>query len=223
MIQFEAAAKRYSHNGQMVDALQPLTENIDDGEFVVLTGRSGAGKSTLLSVVGGLIRPDGGKVSVDDHDLWAMSDKERSLFRCRRIGFVFQFASLVPTLTVQENVVLPATFLPKGEEKDLGKRAMSLLERVGLAEQATRYPWQLSGGQQKRVAVARALLHRPALLLADEPTGDLDEETEAEIIQIFTELNKQGTTVVMATHNTELVARATLHFVINAGRVSRAS
>ncbi|HLN61197.1 MAG TPA: ABC transporter ATP-binding protein [Symbiobacteriaceae bacterium] len=222
MIQLDQVRKWYQAGGQQVDALQELTARIDAGEFVVVTGRSGAGKSTLLSVVGGLITPDTGRVLVAGQDLRAMPDAERSRLRCRTMGFVFQFASLIPTLTVTENVLLPATFLPPGEAPGRG-RALELLERVGLREQVGRMPWQLSGGQQKRVAVARALLHNPALLLADEPTADLDEETEREIIALLAELNKAGTTVLLATHNTDLAALATRHLVLSGGRVARAS
>ncbi|HWI65977.1 MAG TPA: ABC transporter ATP-binding protein [Symbiobacteriaceae bacterium] len=222
MIVLEKVTKRYQSGGQVVDALQEYTGTVDAGEFAVITGRSGAGKSTLLSVIGGLIRPDGGQVSVAGRDLWAMSDAERSRFRCQTMGFVFQFASLIPTLTVAENVLLPATFLP-GAGAGVGARALDLLERVGLKDHARRMPWQLSGGQQKRVAVARALLHKPALLLADEPTADLDEETEAEIVQLFAEVNREGTTVLLATHNTDLAARATRHLVLTGGRIVRAS
>lgn len=225
MIILERISKRYQSGGQVVDALQEFSGSVDAGEFVVITGRSGAGKSTLLSIVGGLIRPDAGKVLVAGRDIWSLSDAERSRFRCQTMGFVFQFASLIPTLTVAENVLLPATFLPAGggAGRGPGARAAELLERVGLKEQMRRMPWQLSGGQQKRVAVARALLHRPALLLADEPTADLDEETEREIVDLFGELNRAGTTVLLATHNTDLAATATRHLVLTGGRIVRAS
>lgn len=222
MIDLVHISKRYMHHGQVVEALQELTEHVEAGEFVAVTGRSGAGKSTLLSILGGLLRPDTGRVTVGGQDLWAMTDRERSRFRCRTMGFVFQFASLIPTLTVEENVLIPTAFLPAGQGGTRA-RATELLALVGLSEQTRRLPWQLSGGQQKRVAVARALLHRPPLLLADEPTADLDEETEREIIGVFAELNRAGTTVLLATHNTNLVALATRHLVIAGGRVVRAS
>lgn len=221
MIELEGVSKRYQVRGEQIDALQSLTERIERGEFLVLTGRSGAGKSTLLSLVGGLLRPETGRVVVEGEDLWLLSDRERSRLRARTFGFVFQFASLIPTLTALENLLLPSLFLPgSGTGRS---RGLELLERVGLAGEAGRYPWQLSGGQQKRVAVARALLHRPPVILADEPTADLDEETEREIIELFTELNQAGTTVLLSTHNTDLVGRATRHLVLSGGRVARAS
>lgn len=222
MIELQKVSKVYQTGPHRVDALMPLTEQVGRGEFLIVTGRSGAGKSTLLSLIGGLIRPDSGQVKVDGKELWAMSDAERSRFRSRHMGFVFQFASLIPTLSVLENVLLPSAFLPAGEGGDR-TRALELLERVGLAEQVRRLPWQLSGGQQKRVAVARALLNDPALLLADEPTADLDEETEGEIVTFFQELNAAGMTIVMVTHNTDLVAVASRHLVLTGGRVASAS
>lgn len=221
MIELVAVSKRYATGDQTVDALAAFSDRVAPGEFVVITGRSGAGKSTLLSLVGGLIRPDAGQVLVNGKDLWAMTDAERSHLRCRTMGFVFQFASLIPTLTVKENVMLPTAFLRHGEGG--GSRALDLLERVGLKDLAGRFPWQLSGGQQKRVAVARALLNEPAVLLADEPTADLDETTEAEIVALFADVNRTGTTVLLATHNTDLVSMATRHLVLSGGRVARAS
>jgi len=222
VIELVDVSKRYSSGDQTVDALSGFSDHIEPGEFVVITGRSGAGKSTLLSLVGGLIRPDSGRVLVQGKDLWALNDAQRSLLRCETIGFVFQFASLIPTLTVLENVMLPTAFLPGGDGKG-HERALHLLERVALKEQAVRLPWQLSGGQQKRVAVARALLNQPAVLLADEPTADLDEATEGEIVELFAGLNRQGTTILLATHNTDLAARASRHLVLTGGRVTRAS
>lgn len=222
MIVLEHVSKRYKTGQHAVDGLLPLDLSVAAGEFLVVTGRSGAGKSTLLSLIGGLIRPDTGRVLVQGQDLWALPDAARSRLRCRQMGFIFQFASLIPTLTVLENLLLPTAFLPPGEGGDRD-RALQLLERVGLAEQAGRLPWQLSGGQQKRVAVARALLHRPAILLADEPTADLDEQTEAEVIQLFRELHRDGMTVLLVTHNLDLVPAATRHLVLSGGSVSVAS
>lgn len=222
MIQLEGVSKRYRAGSQEIVALAEYTGAVDEGEFVVITGRSGAGKSTFLSLIGGLIRPDAGRVRIAGQDLWKMTDAARSLMRCRTMGFVFQFASLIPTLTVAENVMLPTAFLPAGEGVPR-QRALDLLERVGLAGCGDRMPWQLSGGQQKRVAVARALLNQPRILLADEPTADLDEQTEQEIMQLFSELNRGGMTIVLATHSTELARLASRHLVLSGGRVHGAA
>lgn len=222
MIELEQISKRYAARGRQVVALSELTATFRQGEFVVVTGRSGAGKSTLLSLISGLLRPDTGRVRVAGTDLWRLSDAERSLYRCRTMGFIFQFASLLPTLTVLENVLLPNAFLPKGDRAG-GDRAEALLERVGLAGMGDRLPWQLSGGQQKRVAVARALLLQPALILADEPTADLDEETEQDVMDLLLEEQQRGATVVMATHNRDLLRLATRHLQLAEGRLVLAS
>jgi len=222
MIELEQISKRYAARGRQVVALSELTATFRQGEFVLVTGRSGAGKSTLLSLISGLLRPDTGRVRVAGTDLWRLSDAERSLYRCRTMGFIFQFASLLPTLTVLENVLLPNAFLPKGDRAG-GDRAEALLERVGLAGMGDRLPWQLSGGQQKRVAVARALLLQPALILADEPTADLDEETEQDVMDLLLEEQQRGATVVMATHNRDLLRLATRHLQLAEGRLVLAS
>lgn len=222
MIILERVSKRYRAGGMTVEALREFSANLEAGEFLVVTGRSGSGKSTLLSLMGGLTRPDTGRVKLDGQDLWSMTDAQRARFRARTMGFIFQFASLMPTLTVLENVLLPASFLPRGEGGDR-ERALSLLEQVGLGGYDRHMPWQLSGGQQKRVAVARALLNRPRLILADEPTADLDEQTELEVMRLLLQQNASGTTVVLVTHNTELTGLASRHLVLSEGRVSRAS
>lgn len=222
MIELEQISKRYAARGRQVVALSELTATIREGEFVLVTGRSGAGKSTLLSLISGLLRPDTGRVRVAGTDLWRLSDPERSLLRCRTTGFIFQFASLIPTLTVLENVLLPNAFLPKGEGAGRD-RAEALLQRVGLEGLGDRLPWQLSGGQQKRVAVARALLLKPALILADEPTADLDEETEQAVVGLLLEEQRRGATVVMATHNRDLLRFATRHLQLAGGRLVLAS
>lgn len=222
MIELERISKRYAARGRQVVALDELTLTIRSGEFVVVTGRSGAGKSTLLSLAGGLLRPDTGRVQVAGTDLWRLSDAERSLLRCRTMGFVFQFASLIPTLTVLENLLLPNAFLPRGEGAGQD-RAQELLHRVGLGGLGSRMPWQLSGGQQKRVAVARALLLRPALILADEPTADLDEETERDVVSLLVEEQQRGAAVMLATHNRDLLRLATRHLELSEGRLVLAS
>lgn len=196
MIRVENISKHYK--GDLV--LDGIDWTIEDGAFVILTGRSGGGKTTLLSIIGSLTRPDAGRVLIDDVDVRALSEADLAAFRNRKLGFVFQFPSLIPTLNVLDNVLLPIAFSnrsPMREDKDY---AEALLEMVGIIDREKYYPAQLSGGQQRRVAIARALINRPSVMLTDEPTGDLDEKTEAEIMRLFREINRQGSTVVMVTH-----------------------
>ncbi|HSJ53693.1 MAG TPA: ABC transporter ATP-binding protein [Anaerolineae bacterium] len=191
-----------------VPAVHNVSLEVEPGEFVVITGRSGSGKTTLLSLVAGLTRPTSGQVLLDGVPVWSLPDKEQSLLRNEKIGFVFQFPSLLPTLTALENVMLPAMFAPPSKRGGGGgaqERARHLLEQVGLADKLRSYPRQLSGGQQQRVVIARALMNEPELLLADEPTSDLDEMTEHEIMSLFRDIHqKTGVTVLLVTHSAEL-------------------
>lgn len=173
--------------------------DIDRGDFVTILGHSGSGKTTLLSLIGGLTQPDSGTVYIDGTENWHQPDPALADLRNRKIGFIFQFASLIPTLTVVENILLPLSFAksPEGDRR----YAMHLLERVGLRERANNLPGQLSGGQQRRVAIARSFINRPEIILADEPTGDLDEATEDDILALFREFNQDGVTFVVVTHN----------------------
>ncbi|MDR0827714.1 MAG: ABC transporter ATP-binding protein [Desulfovibrio sp.] len=196
MIQVEALSKDY----KSVRVLQGINWAIEDGAFVIVTGRSGGGKTTLLSIVGGLTRPDAGRVLIDDTDIWQLSEPDLAALRNEKLGFVFQFPSLIPTLSVLDNVLLPIAFGDKSPNLEDLKFATSLLEMVGISGKDGQYPAQLSGGQQRRAAIARAMIKRPAIILADEPTGDLDEKTEAEIMDLFQSINGQGTTIVMVTH-----------------------
>jgi ABC-type lipoprotein export system ATPase subunit len=211
-------AKTYElPGGRPVEALHGVNLKIERGEFLVITGRSGSGKTTLLNVMAGLTKPSAGDVVVDGVDLWSLADRERSLMRNRMMGLVFQFPSLLPTLTVLGNVTLPLAFgrdtVPDGRERGVG-----LLEMVGLGDRLGSYPRQLSAGQQQRVVVARALVNRPELLLADEPSSDLDEDTEAEIMTLFGRIHGEtGVTIVMVTHARELVAYGTRHGQMAAG------
>jgi ABC-type lipoprotein export system ATPase subunit len=196
MIRMETLSKRY----KSVDVLNRIDWSIDDGAFVIVTGRSGGGKTTLLSILGGLTRPDEGKVFIDGIDIWQLSEPELAALRNRKLGFVFQFPSLIPTLTVLDNVLLPTAFGDRNPNVEDREHACSLLEMVGITGKDGYYPSQLSGGQQRRVAIARAMINRPSVILADEPTGDLDEKTEAEIMNLFRDINRQGAIVVMVTH-----------------------
>ncbi len=189
------------------------------GEIAVLVGRSGSGKSTLLNLISGIDLPTSGSVVLAGTDLGALSEHERTLFRRRHIGFVFQFFNLVPTLTVEENVLLPLDLCGRADAAGR-RRAADLLARVGLADRRGSYPDRLSGGEQQRLAVARALAHDPALVLADEPTGNLDEDTARQVIELFDRLvREEGRTVVMVTHSREVVGAADRVFTVQHGRL----
>ena len=206
MISMQNVSKTYTVNKELtVPAVRSVSLDVEDGEFVVITGRSGSGKTTLLNLVAGLTRPTSGKVLLDGVEVWTLPDEEQSLLRNQKVGFVFQFASLIPTLTTVENVMLPTMFGEKQSSEHARERAMYLLEQVGLTDKVTSFPRQLSGGQQQRVVIARALMNEPQLLLADEPTSDLDERTEQEIMAQFRDIHAEtGVTVLLVTHSAEL-------------------
>jgi putative ABC transport system ATP-binding protein len=199
-------------------ALRDVDLDIETGDFLVITGRSGCGKTTLLNLAAGLATPTSGTVMVDGVDLWEISDAERSGLRNRTMGFVFQFPSLMPGLSLEQNVTLPLEFSHE-EHPDATQRARELLELVGLGDRAGALPRELSAGQQQRVVIARALVNRPELLLADEPSSDLDEETEAEIMEIFGRVHGQGLTIMMVTHARNLIPFGTRHLEMADGTV----
>ncbi len=218
MIELKGLSKTYSISGKAIKALLPLDLTISDGSFVSIVGHSGSGKSTFLSLVGGIARPDTGTIAVDGTDIWSHDDKELSRLRNERFGFIYQFASLIPTLTATENVLLPTVFGGKKTASD----AVRLLELVGLGDKADRSPSELSGGEQQRVAIARAVIHDPRIVLADEPTGDLDEETEAEIMAFFEKVNReQKVTMIMVTHSSEIAQRAPVRYRMKHGAFER--
>ncbi len=205
MIELKNLSKTYKVAGTVIKAVSPLDLTIQQGEFVSIVGHSGSGKSTFLSLVGGIARPDTGTVSVDGVNIWSYNDRDLSKLRNDKYGFVYQFASLIPTLTATENVLLPTVF---GGDKTV-EDARTLLKLVGLGDKTDRYPSELSGGEQQRVAIARAFIHDPEIILADEPTGDLDEETEAEIMAFFEKINREKkVTMIMVTHSSEIALRA---------------
>jgi ABC-type lipoprotein export system ATPase subunit len=201
MIRVEALRKRYK--GTTV--LDGIDWRIEDGGFAILTGRSGGGKTTLLSAMGGLTRPDEGRALIDGIDIWQLSEPDLASLRNGKIGFVFQFPSLVPALNVLDNILLPIAFSGRSPNRTDREFALSLLEMAGVSGKEGLYPSQLSGGQQRRAAIARAMINRPPIMLADEPTGDLDEKSEAEIMRLFQRINQQGTTIVMVTHALDYV------------------
>lgn len=207
MIEVKELTKTYDIDGQTLKAVDNVSFLIRRGEMASIIGHSGSGKTTLLSLIGGLTKPASGSVLIEDRAIWSMSDDELSGFRNRKMNFIYQFSSLVPTLTALENIMLPTAFGDYGE--DVAEYARGLLALVGLKEKENSYPSHLSGGQQRRIAIARAFINKPDIILADEPTGDLDEETEGEIIALFNRMNKEaGTTFVIVTHNKEIAARA---------------
>jgi putative ABC transport system ATP-binding protein len=200
--------RRYKMGDTFVDALQGVDLEIGRGEFVALVGPSGSGKSTVLNLIGGLDRPTAGEIWIDGVDLSKSDEKALTHHRRQHVGFVFQSFNLLPRLTAEENVALPLMFggVP---EKNRRARARAFLERVGLTERLTHRPTQLSGGEQQRVAIARALVGQPALLLADEPTGNLDTTTGVEIMRLLKELNQEhGLTLLVVTHDPEVAAFA---------------
>jgi putative ABC transport system ATP-binding protein/lipoprotein-releasing system ATP-binding protein len=214
MIELKGLSKNYSISGKTIKAVQPLDLTVPQGEFLSIVGHSGSGKSTLLSLIGGIARPDTGSVSIGNKNIWKYNDKERSKLRNEKFGFVYQFASLLPTLTATENVLLPTVF---GSRKTMADAAQ-LLRLVGLGDKTDRYPAELSGGEQQRVAIARAFINSPEIILADEPTGDLDEETEAEIMEFFERTNKERkVTMIMVTHSSEIALRAQKRFRMKQG------
>lgn len=202
LISVENVSKVYQPDGEdsAVCVLSDVTAEIADGEFVCLMGPSGSGKSTLLTIVGAMNHPSQGKVLVDGIDVYGLSDERRADFRAEYIGFVFQQHHLMPYLNAAENAMLPLA-RSRLSSKEKRERAQCALERVGLADKASRLPSQLSGGEQGRLAIARAMVNEPPLVLADEPTGTLDSKTGAEIMRVFLDLNAQGQTIFMVTHN----------------------
>ena len=224
MIQLSGIQRRYAMSGQTVQALAGVDLQIERGEFVAVTGASGSGKSTLLNVLGCLDRPDGGSYRLDGVDVAELDDEAASALRNRRIGFVFQSFHLLPRLTVLENVLLPQRFThDHSQDAAALERARGLLARVGLAERMEHRPNQLSGGQMQRAAIARALLMQPALLLADEPTGNLDSKSAADVLSLIDEVHDSGQTVVLVTHDHEVAARAPRQIRLRDGRVEHDS
>ncbi|WP_305041250.1 ABC transporter ATP-binding protein [Geoalkalibacter sp.] len=201
-IEITGLTKIYESDADRVEALRGVDLRVEEGAFLGVMGQSGSGKSTFLSILGGLAHPTAGKVSVDGIDLYALSGEKLADFRREYLGFVFQSFNLIPYLTALENVMLPLAVkkMPAAQKR---AQALEVLERVGLGGRAAHLPSQLSGGEQERVAVARALVNRPPLLLADEPTGSLDTATSEEIMELLTRLNQEGQTIVMVTHNEE--------------------
>lgn len=212
MLRVEGVKKSYGSGDKTIEVLKGVDLNLGAGETAALVGPSGVGKSTLLHLIGGLDRPDEGRIFVDDIEVTTLRGNALDAFRCRTVGIVYQFHFLLPEFTAVENVMMPA--ITAGEWKGARKLATDLLNETGLSERVDHFPSKLSGGEQQRVALARALMNRPKLLLADEPTGNLDEETARKAFSLLLELkDKHGLTVLIATHNPGLAAACgkTLH------------
>jgi putative ABC transport system ATP-binding protein/lipoprotein-releasing system ATP-binding protein len=207
-IEVRELTKIYAVGDQNITAVDSVSLAIHKGEFVSVVGHSGSGKTTLLSIIGGIMKPTSGQVLFEGQDICVFDDDRLSEYRNEKIGFMFQFSSLLPMLTARENVMLPGLFRKTKSTGDPGA-ATELLSVVGIGDKCDAYPSQLSGGQQRRVAIARALMYDPRVILADEPTGDLDEETENDIMQLFRRLNREKQiTFIFITHNRELAGMA---------------
>ena len=219
-IEVTALSKSYPVGGTRLSVLRGLDLTLEQGEMVAIVGASGVGKSTLLHVLGGLDSPDSGTVRINQEEIWRLSDAELVAFRNRHVGFVFQFHHLLPEFTALENAEMPLRIArrPAGERKE---RATLLLDRVGLSERLQHKPGMLSGGEQQRVAIARALVMQPTLLLADEPTGDLDEHTADALHDLLREMHRErGLTSVIATHNPRLAAACDRILRLEDGRLT---
>jgi len=202
LIKICEVTKTYKGGDGVVEALKNVNLEIAEGEFLALMGPSGSGKSTLLSIIGGLNPPTSGKLIIDDIDVYALEPERLADFRHEYVGFVFQQYQLIPYLTALENVMLPLaiTSRPGREQREM---AQTVLDKVGLDNKSHRLPNQLSGGEQNRVAIARAIVNQPAIIFADEPTGSLDSKTAMELLELFQALNRDGLTIIMVTHNKE--------------------
>lgn len=216
MIEVKDLTKTYRIDGQLLKAVDSVSFSVNKGDMVSVMGHSGSGKTTLLSLIGGLTKPDSGQVLIDGTDIWSMNDDSLSEFRNRKINFIYQFSSLIPTLTSLENVMLPTAFGDYAE--DIVGYSRELLRIVGLEDKVNSYPSHLSGGQQRRVAIARAFVNSPEIILADEPTGDLDEETEGEVIKLFQRMNEEKKiTFIIVTHDRDVAGRAKKQFRMSNG------
>jgi putative ABC transport system ATP-binding protein len=219
MIELINASKKYQQGPREVHALRDVSLIIQKGEFLSVMGASGSGKSTFLNLIGGLDQPTGGEIFIDGRPLHGISDDELTLIRRRRVGFIFQFFNLLPILTAVENVSLPL-LLEGAPFSEIKPKAVKILEQVGLGARTEHRPEQLSGGEMQRVAISRALISNPAVLLADEPTGNLDSHTSQEIYLLLKSLHDQGQTIVMVTHDSRAAAYGSRIITLKDGMVS---
>jgi putative ABC transport system ATP-binding protein len=217
LIKLEGISKSYMEGETKHQILENVSLGFSGNKFTALLGKSGSGKSTMLNIISGIDSPDKGDIWIGDTPLTRLSDKERTLFRRNKIGIIFQFFNLIPTLTVLENVTLPKE-LSGFKKKESNKRGMELLEKVGMENRFNTYPDKLSGGEQQRVAIARALVNNPELILADEPTGNLDTETGKKVLELLLELTTEaGKTMIMVTHSFEILPFADMVYTLQKG------
>ncbi len=222
MLSFDKVSRQYKLDEETtITPVRDVTLDVESGEFIMIVGRSGTGKTTFLNLAAGLVKPTSGRVLMDGADLKCMGQRKLSTLRSQKMGFIFQFPSLIPALRVIDNVSLPSIFAGKHSNNDVEHRAEELLDSLGLSNKMDCYPRQLSAGETKRVVIARSLINQPQLVLADEPTSDLDEKTENEVMAILRDVNGQGVTFVMVTHSTQLTAFATRAFEMEDGALLR--
>ncbi len=219
LIDLKNVSKYYPVASGSFQALKNINLSIKRSQLVAITGKSGSGKSTLLNIISGIDKPSEGSIRIDDVQIDQLSESELASWRGKNIGIVFQFFQLIPTLTIMENVMLPMDFCNTYPKKERPERAMSLLEQVSIAEQADKLPSALSGGQQQRVAIARALANDPSIIIADEPTGNLDTHTATSIFELFTSLSDSGKTIITVTHETEFASWFEKKIAISDGEI----
>ncbi len=221
VVQIKDVVKTFPVGGGEITVLKGLSFDVKSGEFISIVGPSGNGKSTLLNMITGIDRPSSGEVIVTGREVHKMSENQLAAWRGQHVGIIFQFFQMLPALTLLQNVMLPMDFARKYSPRERKERALNLLETVDLADQANKLPGNVSGGQQQRAAIARALANDPELLVADEPTGNLDTRTANDVFDMFVELVKQGKTLVMVTHDKELSRRVPRVVEIIDGRITR--
>lgn len=218
MVELKSVSKNYFEGNTKHIVLNNFELYIPEGEIIILFGKSGSGKSTLLNIISGIDVPDSGSVTIDKTDITKLSEKERTLIRRKKIGFIFQFFNLIPTLTVKENLQLP---LELNNADDQDNKINTILTEVGLLDRADTYPDKLSGGEQQRISIARALIHNPDIILADEPTGNLDYETSLQIIDLLDRVvKKKGKTMIMVTHSKDVIGLADRIISLKEGKIT---
>jgi putative ABC transport system ATP-binding protein len=221
VIELQDTTKKYKLRRQReVIALDNVSLKISPGEFLMITGRSGCGKTTLLYLIAGLARPTSGKVFIEETDIWQLNDRRLSALRKEKIGFMFQVPSLIPVLNVVENVMVPTMFTGPEKRLDAYDRAKKALADVGLSHKMEAFPRHLSAGEEKRVVIARAIVDNPPFLLADEPTANLDELTEKEVMALLQSIHKGGSTIVLVTHHPSLIGYGTRHLTMSDGKLT---